>query len=71
MHRHEFDVANMDWEVVKYTEYRDWGGEDPCTNKRYWPTDPRTSLVPTYNSTIYLWYGLVWKGESLLLLPVK
>lgn len=59
------DVANMDWNDVKFTEHRDWDGEDPFTNKRYFPTDPRTAVIPVYESTVFVWYSLVRGGETM------
>lgn len=59
------DIANMNWEDVKYTAHEDWGGEDPKTNKRLWATNPDTALVPTYDSTVYTWYTLVRPGKLL------
>ena len=28
------DTANCEWTDVKYAEMRNWGGEDPCRNRR-------------------------------------
>ena len=59
------DVTNINWTDVKHTERIDWGGEDPFTNQFYFVTDPRTAVIPTYDSTIYAWYSLVRKGMLL------
>lgn len=60
------DIANIDWMDVKNSECIDWGGDDPFANQRYYPTDPRTALVPTYSSTIYVWYSLIRRGKELM-----
>lgn len=62
------DTANCEWADVKYAEMRNWGGEDPRRNRRYFPTDSQTAEsnnASSDDSTVFAWYSLVRKGKIL------
>lgn len=58
------EIGNMTWTDVKNTEVTEFGGEDPLSNRRYYPVDPRTAETPEFDSVVYAWYSIARRGAQ-------
>lgn len=66
------EIGNMTWTDVKKTEVTEFGGEDPFSNLRYYPIDPRTAETPKFDSVVYAWYSIARRGtQNCNVLPTK